>query len=547
MDVVFFDQNYENPDQDESFVSDFLRAEKSQKFTPYNEEKVLQSINTNTNIDFSRRKFLNSPDSTKSAQLTPDNESINDSPKQYHTELTRKDFAIKALQKLELCTSDKMKIKWEINKSSIESISGNSKSLKKTLLSAFKDSLEEKLMLLNKASKEIKDTLSYKNNSMIPGNSDNLLVSCIGGQEKMKELLLKDIIKQYAKLNGMFQNYKKQSRINTADLNQMSMNTIMQERLKLKQSEKLETRALELSDQVSDLKRFANIPKSLRNNSEYFYKSQSNTKSNEISNGSSISNTFGKNVSFESQNTPSKITSLFEATKRGFVNLFSSNHDDSSNKKDKGLVVDIKKGFSCLTCAPMRVDMRKTPQKLPINRRNLTNSKADDLEKLASDLKNEIKSKKSQIQEDKINTLQKLELPISCESIKKKDRNQTINSNNDCSMFELSYTDEKIRRQFFDTFNSDKQENLSQIDFSKMIAETTKNSDESRISPRRKLIFTNSGFDNLKINTNSLNKNLFSKEKNCIKSKGVENKENMILDRNDIVRKSKSSAWLDIF
>ena len=136
----------------------------------------------------------------------------------------------------------------------------------------------------------------------------------------------------------------------------------MQERQKKLKSEQLESKALELNYFVSDCKRSKNMSKSFRLSNEYFHRAQSNTHSNEYSNSSSISSRFG--TSFGS-NTPGKIQSLFDATKRGFANFFStSNAETCSTKKDKELLKDIKKGFSCITCAPMKIpDNNKTPKK----------------------------------------------------------------------------------------------------------------------------------------------------------------------------------------
>lgn len=193
------------------------------------------------------------------------------------------------------------------------------------------------------------------------------------------------------------------------------------------------------------------------------------------------------------------------------------------------------------------------------------NSKAQDLEKLAFNMENELK-KSVKKDEERMSTLLKLEIPISCASSKKKQSEGNLKSIGDDSIFELSCTDEKMKQQFLGTINYENFENISQIDFSNQIAETTKNSEKSvsRISPTRKLIFTSPTMESFGAMTNSINTNLFNKEKknigigekknigigekkNILKNKYLYDKENIWSDRNEVVKKSKSSAWLDIF
>ena len=149
MDERFIDRSYEHSDIDESFVTDFLYVDDCQKFTPYNQNKVLNAIDMNSDMNF--RNITKSPNYIMIDSLlsTPfEGREVNlrkySESEFVETELTTKDHAKKVLEKLELHSSEKMKVDWEMKKSKLESISKKKKSIKKMLLCAFKDSLEEK-------------------------------------------------------------------------------------------------------------------------------------------------------------------------------------------------------------------------------------------------------------------------------------------------------------------------------------------------------------------------------------------------------------------
>lgn len=180
------------------------------------------------------------------------------------------------------------------------------------ILTSYKETLEEKLLMIKSLSEDIKH--AYEPNYNFDSNyTQNGLMYAVGGKENLKTIMIEQSLNKYESLKKVLNNFQKHLNDNTLELNQRNMFTKMEERVKKNRLETLENHVVKLSEQIS-----------------------TNNKNQTSSKKQLKENTSTKVLSTkdDGQNT-NKIYSFQNATKESLSNIFSTKDIENITTQNK--------------------------------------------------------------------------------------------------------------------------------------------------------------------------------------------------------------------
>lgn len=209
---------------EESQVSDFLKSERV-SIVPLDGHAVLEK-----QAIFGHKK----------SELTSKNQN---SPPQ---NMSKKDYLQKTLKAFSVQSDSELKSIW-FNKRAMQDKIKNKPS-KKMMLESFKEDLEEKLLMLNKMTKDLKEGFSV-GSSNVDKLSSNCLVYAVGGEKNQRGILLQDTLKKFMQMKDIILLHKKNSAEVAKELNSKMMFNKMDERVKCCRLDNLDNHIIQLSQQ----------------------------------------------------------------------------------------------------------------------------------------------------------------------------------------------------------------------------------------------------------------------------------------------------------